>query len=262
MNRLYSNKLIDQFFSVLINSIGGKDFLILVIGEPKSGKTTLLSKLTSEIEQEIKTCQLKIKKNDKSTLKDNNKHPIFLYSTEESQVILMDDAHDLSHYELSIILRNAWDSKKKINQLILFCEPDINATIVSLLKEMPKKTSVNKLYIPCFDSKQTESYLTHYLVASNMSDQFSFSRSNIKNIYKKSNGLPGLINQEAEKIFLKNLPRLNARQSKLRSHPAFTFIIILIAIILTSAFFVQKTSLFSLLSSEKKIPDQPSKTIT
>lgn len=261
ITKLYSNKSIDQFFSVLINSIGGKDFLVLVIGEPKSGKTTLLSKLTDEIGPQITTCQLKIRKNDDPALEDN-KHPIFLYSTEESQVIIMDDAHDLSHYELSIILKNAWDSKKKISQLILFCQPSINSTIVSLLKEMPKKTSVNKLYIPCFDSKQTESYLTHYLVAEKISNQFSFSISDIKDIYKKSNGLPGVINQEAEKIFSKNMSRLNAKQSKLKFHSAFTIVIILIVIIVIGSFFAQKTSLFSIVSSDTKVSYQPSNTIT
>ncbi|MCP3899990.1 MAG: hypothetical protein GY707_09790, partial [Desulfobacteraceae bacterium] len=154
---IYSNKLIDQFFSVLVNSIGGKDFLILVIGEFQSGKTTFLTKLINRLQEDVISCHLKIREGDDSVSKNSN-HPAFLYKTDNSQVIILDDAHQLNIHELSIILKNAWDSNKKVKQLILFCEPKINSLLSSLLKTMPKKTSVNKLYLPNFDKKQTESY--------------------------------------------------------------------------------------------------------
>lgn len=246
LTELYSNSLIDQFCSVLINSIGGKDFLLLVIGESKSGKTTLLSKLTSQIEQDVKPCQLKIRKNNDLPL-NTNKHPAFLYKTENNQVIIMDDAHELNSQELAIILKNAWDSDKDTNQLILFCEPRINTTISSLLKEMPKKASVNKLYIPCFDKKQTESYLNHYLEISNLSEKFSFSDNNIKKIFEESNGLPGKINHAAKEIFSEiSSSTINTNQTKSKYIPLFAFLIIFFFLTIATYFIFKKPSIISI----------------
>lgn len=214
LSELYSNPLMDQFFSILLNSIGGKDFLILVAGESQSGKTSLLYKLINQIEQNVKPCQIKVRGSD-GPASNNDYYPAFFYETETNQVIIVDDAHNLTYEELSIFFKNAWDGNKKTMQVVLFCEPKINKTISSLLKTMPKKTSVNKLYIPCFDKKQTESYVKHYLGFANFPEKFSFSEKNIKNIYEKSKGLPGKINHEAHKIFAsKNLSALNTKESK------------------------------------------------
>ncbi len=119
LDKLYSNSLIDQFFSVLVNSIAGKDSLILIMGEPLSGKTTLLTKLLNHIKLNVKSCQLKIRESD-DTGSGNNKYPAFLYKTDNSQVIILDDAHELNSQELEIIMKNAWDNDKETNQVILF----------------------------------------------------------------------------------------------------------------------------------------------
>jgi adenylate kinase family enzyme len=219
----YSNPIIDQFYSILLNSIGGKDFLILILGEPQSGKTTFFSKLTSEIDQNFKPCQLKIRGSDEPA--SNNKYPAFFYKKERDQVIILDDAHNLNSQELSIILKNIWDSTTKTKQIIMFCEPQINATISSLLKKMPKKTSVNKFYMPSFDKEQTKSYIKHYFGLANYSRKFPFSEKNIKDIYEKSKGLPGKINHEAYKKFSDKKP------SKINSKVIFAIIIFIFFII-------------------------------
>jgi len=205
-----------QFFSIFLNSIGGKDFLILVIGEYQSGKTSFLSKFTSQIEFDVKPCRLKIKKSDDPASNDNY-YPAFLYKTEHNQVIILDDAHNLNRHELSIILKNAWNNNTKTKQVVLFCEPQINTTISSLLKEMPKKASVNKLYMPSLDKEQTESYIKHYLGVVNFPGSFPLSKKIISNIHKNTKGLPGKINQEAYKYFSdRNSSALNLKQSKVK----------------------------------------------
>lgn len=263
LTNIYSNKVIDQFFSVLINSIGGKDFLILVIGESQSGKTTLLTKLTTQIKENLKPCHLKIREKD-DPLPKNSKYPAFLYNTEDNQVIILDDAHKLNPQELSIILKNVWDSDKKTNQLILFCEPEINSMLSSLLKKMPKKTSVNKLYIPSLDQQQTKSYLNHYLKESNLIDIFTFSKTSVKNIYKKSKGLPGKINLAAEQIFLKKTASIAVnRKPKSLFSPALAFtIIILFLFSITGFVLLKKNNTISLFNSNKTASDPPLKTIT
>ena len=257
---LYSNPIIDQFFSILLNSIGGKDFLILVIGESQSGKTTFLYKLISQIEQNVKPCQIKVSGDDGPASNDNY-YPAFFYETEHNQVIIVDDAHNLNYQELSIILKNAWDGNKKTKQVVLFCEPKINQTISSLLKKMPKKTSVNKLYMPSFDKKQTESYIKHYLRVANFSGKFSFSEKNIKNISGKSKGLPGKINFEAHKIFSdKNLSASNTKQSKFNPIVIVaitTFIIFIIGGFVT----FKKPSLIPVTSSSVALSENIHKTI-
>ena len=215
LTELYSNPLIDQLLSVFLNSIGGKDFLILVIGEYQSGKTSFLSKFTSQIEYDVKPFRFKIRKRDDPASNDNY-YPAFLYKTKHNQVIILDDAHNLNRQELSIILKNAWNNNTTTKQVILFCEPQINTILSSLLKEMPKKASVNKFYMPSFDKEQTKAYLKHYLELSNFSGKFPFSQKVINKIHKKTKGFPGKINQEAYKYFSnKNSSSLNLKQSKL-----------------------------------------------
>ena len=259
----YSNPSLDQFFSVLINSIGGKDFLVLAVGESQSGKTTILSKLIAQLEQNITHCHLKIRESSDPS-SENNKHPAFLYKTQNRQVIILDDAHKLNANELSIILKNAWDSDKETSQLILFCEPEINIILSSLLKTMPKKTSVNKLYIPNFDIEQTEDYLNHYLKESNLIDQFTFSKLSIKNIYKNSKGLPGKINFEAGEIYSKKTMSIKTKKpSQSFISPAFTIIILLLLFSSVAGFALYKKNIIlSLLSSKKPVPEAPNPTIT
>ncbi|MCK5311243.1 MAG: SPOR domain-containing protein [Desulfobacteraceae bacterium] len=263
LTELYSNPLIDQFFSVLLKSIGGRDFLILVIGESQSGKTSFLSKLIHEIEENIKPCQLKIRESEDPASSKNN-FPAFLYRTENNQVIILDDAHDLHSQELSIILKNAWDSKKQTTQVILFSEPKLNATISSLLKKMPKKASVNKLYMPTFDQEQTESYIKHYLEATNFSEKFPFSKKNIQTIFKESKGLPGKINHEAHKIFSsKNSFVADTKQSTSKFKPTATFAIATIIFLIIGGFVIlKKTSLIPMLSSNAIQSETSHNTIT
>jgi len=260
---LYSNPLIEQFFSVLLNSIGGKDFLILAIGEPQSGKSTFLTKLITEVEDHVKPCELKIRESD-DPLSGNNHYPAFLYKTKDSQVIILDDAHDLNRQELSIILKHAWDNNKKTKQLILFCEPAINTSISLLLKEMPKKTSVNKLYIPTYDRNQTESYLKHYLEYHNTSKNFSFSDKNIQNIFDKSQGFPGRINYEADLLFFEKNLKL-PKDTKLMQKPRITILITIATLLFLfiGAFFLLKnTGFVSMFSNDVSISKKPVKSIT
>ncbi len=214
LNDLYSNSLLDQFFSVLLNSIDKKDFLVLVIGGKGSGKTSLMLKLITQLKQKVKSCQIKIKSNENG---NSNRHtyPGFLYKSNNRKVIILDDAHSLNYNELAIIFKTAWDSTQNSNQIILFCESLINTTIASLLKKMPKKASVNKLYIPPFDNNQTKLYLKYLLKTANFSGKFPFSEKDLEAIYKKSKGFPGIINKEADIIYSnKNYQSKNNKKSK------------------------------------------------
>ncbi len=155
-------------------------------------------------------------------------------------------------------------TKKKISQLILFCESRINTILSSLLKEMPKKTSVNKLYIPSFDKQQTEEYLNHCLEALNLIDHFTFSKLNINNIYKKSKGLPGKINLEAGEIYSKKRVHLKTKKhSRSLFSPAFTFILLILLFSSITGFALyKKNNILSLFSSNKIISEPSHKTVT
>jgi len=260
LTELYSNPLIDQFLSIFLNSIGGKDFLILAIGEYQSGKTSVLSKFISQIEYDVKPGRFKIKKSDDPASNDNY-YPAFLYKTEHNQVIILDDAHNLNRQELSIILKNVWNNNTKTKQVVLFCEPQINTTISSLLKEMPKKASVNKLYMPSFDKEQTESYIKHYLGVANFSGKFPFSKKIINNIHKKTKGLPGKINQEAYKYFSdKNSSALNLKQSKFNQSVIIAIATIILFIIGDFGLF-KETGFIPKLNSNVILSESSQKTI-
>jgi len=242
LSDIYSNTRIDQFFSVLTNSLGQKDFLLLVIGEAQSGKTTLFSRLTNELENNIKPCHLKIRESGNTNGK-NSETPAMLYKTGTSRVILLDDAHRLNIHELSVILKNAWESSENKIQVVLFCEPVINSSLTSLLRNMPKKASVNKFYIPTFDENMTKSYLDHYLKIFNLESVFCFSTSDIREIHKKSRGIPGRINHEAGKILSKQRTSTNPdkRSSSLFSPLSVVTVIFFFFSAISGIFLYKKT---------------------
>ncbi len=201
----YSVSSFEQRLHVLQRLVQGKDFLILVIGEFGSGKTVLLNRFLDVSDENWRTCQIKTRVSvpaAESPQADNVKyHPAYILQENQIPIILFDDAHCLTSTELKYIFQNALtpDSQRKLKRLVLFCEPQILATMENLTKAISSTTVINKIYMPPLTQAETAVYLWHRLTAAGFRGKNPFKAPIVKKIHKASGGLPGRINEEANK---------------------------------------------------------------
>jgi type II secretory pathway predicted ATPase ExeA len=117
-------------------------------------------------------------------------------------VLILDDAHHLSLEELQLFIRSAQKLESNIIHIsiVLLGEPQIKQMIDRLADEFPSNTAVTTLYMPALNEEQTKAYLRRRIHIHGHLEQFKFSDKQVRNIYQASGGLPGRINQEANKM--------------------------------------------------------------
>lgn len=196
----------EQRLSILRRLVTGRDFLILVIGEKGSGKTMLLNRFLSSADSDWRKCRIKarITKSNSNgpSLNNLDNHPAYILQDNSLPIVLFDDAHELSVIELKYLLKDALtpDSSKKLKRLVLFCEPQIKSAMTELASSIDRMTTINKLYMPGLNEKETSEYLIHRLGIAGFRKKNPFKPSMIKSLHRTANGLPGYINLEAHKV--------------------------------------------------------------
>jgi hypothetical protein len=114
---------------------------------------------------------------------------------------MFDDAHHLNATELKYLLQDALtpDSRRKLKRLVLFCEPQILATMEDISNAIGSETAINKIFMPAVTRAETAAYLWHRLSKSGYRGKNPFNSETVNKIHGASGGLPGRINQEANK---------------------------------------------------------------
>ena len=192
----------EQRLQVLKQLVQGHDFLILVIGEKSSGKTTLLNQFLTSADDNWSTCRIraysKTNADSDQYLENLNGRPSFILSDKQAPIVMIDDAHELTMLELQYLLRETQspESLRKPKRLLLFCEPRIKTTIDSLAESMSKEIVVNKIYMPPINEAEAAEYLLHRLNIAGFTGKNPFRLSDIRAICRASEGLPGLINEK------------------------------------------------------------------
>jgi DamX protein len=200
-----------QRLNVLRRLIQGRDFLIMVIGEKGSGKTTMLNQFLISDKGNWSTCRIRAHStttSDNSPSLDNlNAHQAFILPDDELPIVMFDDAHELTGIELQYLLKDALapGGSRKLKRLILFSEPSINATMASLSAPFTRETVVNKVHMSLLSETETHDYLFHRLKIAGLTGKNPFKPSDIKSIHKAAYGLPGRINEKAHTLLLNRL---------------------------------------------------------
>jgi len=202
-----------QRLQMLTHLIKGSDFLVLVIGEQDSGKTTLLNQFLASTDNKWRGCKIraysKTKSNNAPLFENLDNHPAFILSDENLPIVMLDDAHKLTDIELQFLLQEALapGSMDKLKRLVLFCEPSIQAVMAALTTPIAEETVVNKVYISSISEAETAEYMLHRLKIAGFKGKNPFRPSHIKSIYRASGGLPGKINEEAHKSLVQKYSR-------------------------------------------------------
>lgn len=192
--------------------------LLLVIGEPGSGKTSVLQQFLARAGSNWQTCELpaatvthvhelvtdlangfQIAATDTAQLAEQLER---LRAQGQLAVLAVDDAQRLSDAALRALLdlsgAPAEDCKRL--RLVLFGTEALQHKLAALSPEHADNTHVFTL--PRLTEMQTGAYIHHRLAVAGATGAAPFSAAQVKAIYKASRGLPALINARAQQMLL------------------------------------------------------------
>jgi DamX protein len=190
----------EQRLEMLRRTLTGPDGLILVIGEAGSGKTTLLKRYLTSADVQWKTAQLRLPAAAESDRRPDAKNlPVILLKTAPAPAVLVDDAHRLSQTDLTFMIREslAVQHRRKIQRLVLFGEPILSARVSAIAESVFGRSAVTKVFLPPLNREQVAAYLAHRLLVAGYAGKPLFSSATIRDLHRRTGGLPGRINQEA-----------------------------------------------------------------
>ena len=201
----YPFESFEQRLQVLKHLVQGTDLLVLVVGESGSGKTTLLHRylVTSDVRWKAD----RIHTDGTSTSdklapgQESESYPIFVQQDAKDPIVIVDDAHTLPDKNLSFLLQEAMvpGSSHKIKRLVLFGEPSLSTYITALSESTANDIAINKVVMPALTRAEADAYLQYRPALAGHSGESLFKPSVAKVIHKKSAGLPGGINEHANR---------------------------------------------------------------
>ena len=189
---------------MLDNLVQGTDLLVLVLGESGSGKTTLLHRYLFTSEESWKAAVIKTDPAGHSDSASNGDHqagyPVFIQQEAADPIVIVDDAHRLPESDLRFLLLEALvpESAHKIKRLVLFGEPSLSHSITALSESTGGDTAINKITMPVLTREESASYLQYRPALAGYTGESLFTPSVVKMIHKKSEGLPGRMNELAD----------------------------------------------------------------
>lgn len=209
--------------------------VLLVTGEPGSGKTCILHRLLAGANDSWRICRFQAAAAiDGAQLleilyKEFSLRPDAREDAEQRlrllreslhalrhgalvPVLIIDDAHLLTHAALAMLgaLTEPWESRDKLLSVVMFGEPEISKRMIAPGLEGLRARISHSFDIPPLSEEDTGRYIRHRLQAAGVIGSGPFTDSVIKFIYVASRGFPGRINEFA-RVVLYNSEQKEAR---------------------------------------------------
>lgn len=210
----FSFPSLDQTNFVFRKLIKGDDFLILVIGEQGSGKTTFLERFIAATKDAWTPCRIKISSFQKKRREMGPQHSIagesnaYITKKKHPQVLMVDDAQLLGMDAILGLLHSEKfaEDGRSLDKIVLFCEPNFTETLSQLKPLLPNQSGIKKLFLPMLTEKETTSFLFKWIEETfdSEAEPVNLERRQIKTIYRLSTGKPGQILEGAKQLLRKN----------------------------------------------------------
>lgn len=194
----------EQRLHVLDHMVQGAEVLVLIIGEPGSGKTTFLQRYlaTSDVKWQAGRIQTEASPASVSNGRQEppGGYPAFTLGDAENPIVIVDDAHRLSRNELKFLLWKAVvpGTARKIRRLVLCGDSLLNAMVTALSDSSAGEIAINKITMPPLTRVETDAYLQYRLAIAGYKGEHFLRPSAIKKIHRKTGGIAGRINERAD----------------------------------------------------------------
>jgi len=199
-------------------TVWNREGFVVITGEVGCGKTTLIQKLLSELDEEnvvvAKIFQTQLDEVEflQAVLVEYGLNPFNAKKVElidmlnsflieqfmqvKQLVLVVDDAHNLSTKVLEEIrmLSGLETRKEKILHVILVGQPPLNETLEQPDMEQLLQRIRLRYHIKALTEQETRDYILHRLRVAGVRDDLLFSHDTIPVIHRYTGGIPRLIN--------------------------------------------------------------------
>lgn len=213
---LYMSAVHSRAISYMEYAVFNQEGFVVITGEIGSGKTTLIQKLLSEMDEDINVAKIFQTQLDEveflqSILVEFGMNPFsakkvellnmlnqFLvdsYMNHKRVVLVVDDAQNLSKRVLEEIcmLSGVETQKEKILHVILVGQPELNKTLESPDMEQLLQRISLRYHIRALSEKEVEKYIKHRLSVAGSTKKI-FHEDIYPLIYEYTGGIPRLLN--------------------------------------------------------------------
>lgn len=200
---------LEQRLNLFHGLIKSRDELILVLGEKGSGKTTFLEQFRLTSRLAWKKCRYRtgfVGDDELPEAPHSRFCPAIILQDKSHRTVIFDDAHLIEPPALELLLKKLKGiaTSGKVDRMILFGEPTINAHLMNCHAALCDNLAISRIYLPVLTEAETVEYLRHRLSIARVSNSRLLSRRVAKKIHRSTGGLPGRINSEAEIWLQKN----------------------------------------------------------
>jgi len=223
---LYMSRRHQDALAHLLYGVGGNGGFVLLTGEVGTGKTTLCRAL---LEQLPENTDLALILNPKLTeaelmaaicdemripyppgttsLKDffdlMNHHLLQAHAKDRNPVLMIDEAQNLHPdvLELVRLLTNLETAHKKLLQIILVGQPELNSTLAQKHMRQVSQRITARFHLDPLNAQETRRYIDHRLNIAGLTPQV-FSNGAVQSIHKSAQGIPRLINSICDRALL------------------------------------------------------------
>ncbi|MBK7983842.1 MAG: AAA family ATPase [Candidatus Competibacteraceae bacterium] len=132
-----------------------------------------------------------------------NEHLLRVHATGRRTVLIIDEAQNLSREVLEQVrlLTNLETTKHKLLRIILVGQPELRALLARPdLRQLAQRITA-RYHLPSLDAEDTAAYIRHRLRVAGGRDDL-FSRRALRAVYRRSGGVPRLINIICDRALL------------------------------------------------------------